>query len=232
MAPRARPPPARAAEPTLGLQHSRVLLSLCMYVAAAAALYQKVANNGMVELVGSHVRARAPWVRACGQLEAKEFVLAADRVVRHNGVVAPGIGESLLHASVATLAPLLPRCRRRCCLLAGRSQAPPACPRLASTPAAPPRCPARSRTAVHVRGGLIAGVYSGRDRLEVARMLLKRTRALPLLDYGDAVIAPGLIDVHVHMNEPGREEWEGERPGSGRAVLCGRPAGLLGVLPK
>lgn len=71
---------------------------------------------------------------------------------------------------------------------------------------------------MHVRGGLIAGVYSGRDRLAVAAQLLKRTRALPLLDYGDAVIAPGLIDVHVHMNEPGREEWEGERAG-GRTLL-------------
>ena len=32
---------------------------------------------------------------------------------------------------------------------------------------------------------------------------------LPVLDYGSAVVMPGLIDVHVHMNEPGREEWEG-----------------------
>lgn len=28
-------------------------------------------------------------------------------------------------------------------------------------------------------------------------------------DYGDAVIMPGLIDAHVHINEPGRTEWEG-----------------------
>jgi allantoinase len=28
-------------------------------------------------------------------------------------------------------------------------------------------------------------------------------------DYGDAVIMPGVIDVHVHINEPGRTEWEG-----------------------
>ena len=28
-------------------------------------------------------------------------------------------------------------------------------------------------------------------------------------DYGNAVIMPGVIDVHVHINEPGRTEWEG-----------------------
>jgi allantoinase len=29
------------------------------------------------------------------------------------------------------------------------------------------------------------------------------------LDYGDAVIMPGVVDTHVHVNEPGRTEWEG-----------------------
>ncbi|HSZ15859.1 MAG TPA: allantoinase AllB [Terracidiphilus sp.] len=30
-----------------------------------------------------------------------------------------------------------------------------------------------------------------------------------LHDFGDAVLLPGLIDSHVHINEPGRTEWEG-----------------------
>ncbi len=30
-----------------------------------------------------------------------------------------------------------------------------------------------------------------------------------LTDFGDAVILPGLVDSHVHINEPGRTEWEG-----------------------
>jgi len=30
-----------------------------------------------------------------------------------------------------------------------------------------------------------------------------------VLDFGGAVVMPGLVDTHVHVNEPGRVEWEG-----------------------
>src|SRR5437588_8596421 len=30
-----------------------------------------------------------------------------------------------------------------------------------------------------------------------------------ILDFGDVAILPGLVDSHVHINEPGRTEWEG-----------------------
>jgi allantoinase len=29
------------------------------------------------------------------------------------------------------------------------------------------------------------------------------------LDFGDRIVMPGLVDSHVHVNEPGRTEWEG-----------------------
>ncbi|MFD5874688.1 amidohydrolase family protein, partial [Streptomyces sp. NPDC060322] len=28
-------------------------------------------------------------------------------------------------------------------------------------------------------------------------------------DFGDDVLLPGLVDTHVHVNDPGRAEWEG-----------------------
>jgi allantoinase len=31
----------------------------------------------------------------------------------------------------------------------------------------------------------------------------------PIIDVGDRVLLPGLVDTHVHINEPGRTEWEG-----------------------
>lgn len=44
--------------------------------------------------------------------------------------------------------------------------------------------------------------------------------SLPLYDVGDAVLMPGLVDVHVHINEPGRTEWEGMRHAT-QAALAG-----------
>ncbi len=32
---------------------------------------------------------------------------------------------------------------------------------------------------------------------------------VPVTDVGDHVVMPGLVDCHVHVNEPGRTEWEG-----------------------
>ncbi len=32
---------------------------------------------------------------------------------------------------------------------------------------------------------------------------------IPAIDAGNAVIMPGLVDTHVHVNEPGRTDWEG-----------------------
>ena len=30
-----------------------------------------------------------------------------------------------------------------------------------------------------------------------------------IYDAGDSVVMPGLVDTHVHINEPGRTDWEG-----------------------
>jgi allantoinase len=44
--------------------------------------------------------------------------------------------------------------------------------------------------------------------------------AAPAFDAGDLPVLPGLVDTHVHINEPGRTEWEGFRTAT-RAAAAG-----------
>lgn len=64
---------------------------------------------------------------------------------------------------------------------------------------------------VHVRGETIAGILrDGEQRPDV-----------PVRDVGDAWIFPGLVDTHVHINEPGRTEWEGFATATAAAAAGG-----------
>jgi len=53
--------------------------------------------------------------------------------------------------------------------------------------------------AVLVEGAVIREVVPSHQVPEEAK----------IIDFGDAAILPGLIDAHVHINDPGRAEWEG-----------------------
>ena len=53
--------------------------------------------------------------------------------------------------------------------------------------------------AVHVRNGVIAAVTAFQDT----------GGSDEIIDAGDDVVMPGLVDTHVHVNEPGRTDWEG-----------------------
>ncbi|HYP02097.1 MAG TPA: allantoinase AllB [Pyrinomonadaceae bacterium] len=54
--------------------------------------------------------------------------------------------------------------------------------------------------AIHVRGERIVAVSSFEDA----------ERACPLVEVDEgAIVLPGLVDTHVHINEPGRTDWEG-----------------------
>src|SRR5215203_271826 len=53
---------------------------------------------------------------------------------------------------------------------------------------------------VHIRNGIIVALGEWDEGLEPE---------IPLVEAGDAVVLPGLVDSHVHVNEPGRTRWEG-----------------------
>ena len=77
--------------------------------------------------------------------------------------------------------------------------------------------------AVAVNGQAIAAVDDYGARLEAGRDV----------DLGDLVLLPGLVDTHVHVNEPGRTEWEGfatatrAAAAGGVTTICDMPLNSL-----
>ena len=70
--------------------------------------------------------------------------------------------------------------------------------------------------AIHMRDGRIAGVA---DPTAIGA-------GISVHDAGDSVVMPGLVDTHVHVNEPGRTEWEGFETAT-RAAAAGGVTTLL-----
>ena len=64
---------------------------------------------------------------------------------------------------------------------------------------------------VHVRDGRIARVAAYDDVPAGA----------PIIDAGEHVLMPGVVDTHVHINEPGRTEWEGFASATRAAAVGG-----------
>jgi allantoinase len=52
---------------------------------------------------------------------------------------------------------------------------------------------------IHIRDGVISKISSFEDIPSESEMY----------DAGEDVVMPGIVDTHVHINEPGRTEWEG-----------------------
>jgi dihydroorotase len=70
------------------------------------------------------------------------------------------------------------------------------------------------RADVAVRDGIVTAVEEGLDVPAAARTL----------DAGGCVVAPGLVDLHSHLRQPGREEAETVESGSRAAALGGYTA--------
>src|SRR5271170_1489351 len=52
---------------------------------------------------------------------------------------------------------------------------------------------------IHIRGGVITAI-SAFEAVPAGS---------PIHEAGQSVVMPGLVDTHVHINEPGRTDWEG-----------------------
>jgi allantoinase len=51
--------------------------------------------------------------------------------------------------------------------------------------------------------------------------VLPTDAAYTIIDAGNKIVMPGVIDTHVHINEPGREEWEGFETATKAAIAGG-----------
>ena len=64
---------------------------------------------------------------------------------------------------------------------------------------------------IHVRDGRIVAVAPHGEHVA----------GVPVIDAGALVVMPGLVDTHVHMNDPGRADWEGAEHATRAAAAAG-----------
>lgn len=67
----------------------------------------------------------------------------------------------------------------------------------------------RSRRVVTPEGTRPASINVSDGRISEIADFAAAPRAGELLDAGDRMVLPGLVDAHAHVNEPGRTSWEG-----------------------
>ena len=65
-----------------------------------------------------------------------------------------------------------------------------------------------------------ASVHISEGRVAAIREWDDMPAGVPLTDAGSSVVMPGNVDAHVHVNEPGRTEWEGYKTAT-RAAAAG-----------
>jgi allantoinase len=67
----------------------------------------------------------------------------------------------------------------------------------------------RSAHVVTPEGVRAASVWIRGGRIAAVRAFGDLPAGVPVIECGDEVLMPGLVDTHVHANEPGRADWEG-----------------------
>ena len=85
----------------------------------------------------------------------------------------------------------------------------------------PQRFAVASRRVVTPEGTRAAAVIISGGRIEaiVDRKLVPP--GIPVEDFDGLVISPGIVDAHVHINEPGRTDWEGFETATRAAAVGG-----------
>src|SRR5262245_42278854 len=67
----------------------------------------------------------------------------------------------------------------------------------------------RGREVHTPEGPVAASIHISRGQIESVRPFDDVPAGNPVFEAGEMPVLPGLVDTHVHINEPGRTEWEG-----------------------
>ena len=84
----------------------------------------------------------------------------------------------------------------------------------------------RGRGVVTTEGVRSASVHIAAGRIVKIGAWQDVPSGVEIVDAAESLVMPGLIDTHVHMNEPGRTEWEGFETGT-RAAAAGGVTTIL-----
>jgi allantoinase len=84
----------------------------------------------------------------------------------------------------------------------------------------------RGRRVVTPEGVRAASVHVAEGRIVRLGLWDEVPPDVTVVDAGESVVMPGLVDTHVHVNEPGRTEWEGFES----ATLAAAAGGITTIL--
>lgn len=79
----------------------------------------------------------------------------------------------------------------------------------------------RSNRVITPKGEIPAAIIIGAGKIESVVVPEDLPPEIPCEDFGDLVISPGVVDAHVHINEPGRTQWEGFETATAAAAAGG-----------